>query len=282
MRHYPAASGLRSTRRTSSPKIPDRPGRLLHRARSLLFDRRAEEALDHCDKVVGLMPRMVEVLCVRAAALLDLGYPELALSHLDTAIDLDQSNGDLLVERCRAYVELGNLKDADQDLNTLFESYGDDPEILYLMGMVRELRGEDKEADGFYKKAVELDPGRYLMPFRVESSWLDEQAVSLVSELADEKQIKVGEIDVQIMLIPPGQLTEHSFHGIPPTVLGLLMGIPAIERKSKNDFSSLKFMVFQRNLERMVSSESEIKELLRTTIIHELTHFLEHGRQDSH
>jgi len=223
------------------------------------------------------MPRIIELLCVRAGALLDLGYPELALAHLDSAIDMDPNNGDLTVERCRAYIELGNLKDAHEDLTNLYQNFHDDPEVIYLLAIVEELGGNLLEADRLYSVASDIAPERYAAPIRVKTDWLEEQVRSMVDEVHSSLGEQLETVETKVMPIPPPHLWARSYQGVPPTVLGVLTaptpnhdGIAALSVGN-----SVQFLFFQRNVERTAQSVETLLMQLRNTVQHEIRHFLE-------
>jgi len=277
MKHYPVSSGIRGTRKPNPTAQPDRPGRLLQQARNLLFDRRTEEALDTCDRALKLMPRVVELLCVRAGSLLDLGYPELALAHLDSAIDMDPNNGDLTVERCRAYIELGNLSDAREDLTMLHKNFMEDPEVIYLLAIVEELSGDFKEADRLFEIAETTSPDRYVAPIRVPSDWLQKEVQSIVREIHQSIGEQLETLEARVLPIPPEHLWAGGYQGVPPTVLGILTGNTSKgeELVPVNTGKSVQFLIFQRNLERMVRSRDMLLQQLRSTIEHELRVFMD-------
>jgi len=243
----------------------------------MLFDRRTEEALDTCDRALKLMPRVIELLCVRAGSLLDLGYPELALAHLDSAIDMDPNNGDLTVERCRAYIELGNLSDAREDLMMLHKNFVEDPEVIYLLAIVEELSGNLNEADRLFKLAEAASPDRYTAPIRVPSDWLQEQVQGIVREVHQSIGKELETLEARVLPVPPEHLWAQGYQGIPPTVLGILTGNTSKEEElvPVDSGKSVQFLIFQRNVERMVRSRDSLLKQLRSTIEHELRLYLD-------
>jgi len=243
----------------------------------MLFDRRTEEALDTCDRALRSMPRIIELLCVRAGALLDLGYPELALAHLDSAIDMDPNNGDLTVERCRAYIELGNLKDAHEDLTNLYQNFQDDPEVVYLLAIVEELGGNLPEADRLYNVASDIAPNRYSTPLRVKTDWLEQQVRAMVSDVHGSLGEQLETVETKVMPIPPPNLWARSYQGVPPTILGVMTSAPLGHDgiASASARTTVQFLFFQRNIERTARTVETLLTQLRKTIQHEIRHFLE-------
>ena len=54
--------------------------------------------------------------------------------------------------------DAGRLEDARQICETHLREAGPSAQAFYLLGLVRDARGEDGEAGEFYRKAVYLDP----------------------------------------------------------------------------------------------------------------------------
>ena len=261
---------------------PDRPGRLLQQARDALSDRRLEEALDRTTRAAATMPRMVEVLLVRAAALLDGGEAALALAYLDTALDLDPTNGDVSVERCRALIESSHLKEAVAELAELAETYPDDPEILFLKATAADLVGQYARADRLYRQAARLDPVRYPEPARVPTTSLIAAARRAIAELPEDVRERLKEVDVRVLPVPAPELLAGADPPLPQTLLGLFMGATLRERKSLDVLAPepTRIFLFQRNIERGVTGADELEEQVRITVLHEIGHFLELNEAD--
>jgi len=245
-------------------------------------ERRIEEALDRTTRAAATMPRMIEVLLVRAAALLDGGEAALALAYLDTALDLDPTNGDVSVERCRALIESSNLPEATAELAELAEAYPDDPEIFFLQATAADLAGRYARADRLYRQAARLDPSRYPEPARVPTTALVAAARRAIAELPEAVRKRLREIDIRVLPVPASELLAGADPPLPPTLLGLFMGATLRERKSLDVLAPepTRVFLFQRNIERGVADVEELEEQVRITVLHEIGHFLELDEED--
>lgn len=286
MRNYPPSSGSKRGRRKGAVQPPDRPGRLLAQAREAVFEGRPDEAMELCERALATMPRVLELLLIRAAGLLDQGYASLALSYLDTAVDLDPDHGDAQVERARALIDLGRVGEARDDLKELREAWPDDPEILHLLATCEDLLGANGRADRLYRAAARLDPTAYPEPVRLHATALVASARRALQELPEDVRARLRDVDIQVMDVPAPELLEGEAGSdpLPPTLLGLFMGATLTEQGSTEVIAPLptRIFVFQRNIERLVRSEEELHDQIRITVWHEVGHFLGLDEDDMH
>jgi predicted Zn-dependent protease with MMP-like domain len=100
--------------------------------------------------------------------------------------------------------------------------------------------------------------------------------VKLVEEALDsipgEFRSHIRNVAVLVEDTPPNQPSPHS--GPQRLLLGLFHGVPAT-RKSIFDLPTGPdhIVLYQKNIEAVCSSEAEIREQIRLTVIHELGHY---------
>jgi len=95
----------------------------------------------------------------------------------------------------------------------------------------------------------------------------------VLDSLPEEFRSRIRNVAVLVEDFPPGQLSVPS--GRPATLLlGLFHGVP-MTKKSVFDLPSGPdyVVLYQKNIEAVCSTESEIREQIRLTVIHEFGHY---------
>jgi tetratricopeptide (TPR) repeat protein len=275
MLNYPPSSGVRVSPRSSSQPAADRPGRLLQKARYALHQKKPAKALDLVSEAAKSMPRLVEVLLVRAGALLDIGKAERALICIEAALDMDPTNGDIAVERCRVLLELGEFGVATRELEELAASYGRDPEVLHLLATSYEMTGNYEQAALLFVDAAQIDPASFPEPSRVQEKELRILAEQILSTLPPELDKRLGKVSVQIMPVPPPPLIDGQESPFPSTVLGVCLAPVSesfLNQNSLSEHVDVQVVLFQRNLERASIDRSDLENHVRVTIVNEISH----------
>ena len=94
-----------------------------------------------------------------------------------------------------------------------------------------------------------------------------------IAELPDEFQEKLTNVVVIVERRPTRALLEEM--EIPPgdTLFGLYEGTPLTERGFEAPLHPDRIRIFQEPIEEVCENDDEIKEEIRTTIMHEVAHF---------
>jgi len=96
-----------------------------------------------------------------------------------------------------------------------------------------------------------------------------------LDELPDEFREHVENVAVLVEDEPAQQAPSHNGRRRPrPLILGQFIGVPAT-RKSFFDFSTgpSHVILYQKNIEAVCSTDAEIREQVRLTLMHELGHY---------
>jgi len=102
-----------------------------------------------------------ESLFVSAHASIEVGNPEEAIAFLDKLKGQDLRPGDgLLIDLARfeAMEKIGKHEDVIPLIPKAIKAHGENPDLLYHLGMCLDLTAEYAEAEKSYKRALELDP----------------------------------------------------------------------------------------------------------------------------
>jgi predicted Zn-dependent protease with MMP-like domain len=94
-----------------------------------------------------------------------------------------------------------------------------------------------------------------------------------IQELPDEFREKLENVAIIVEGSPSDELLDEL--EVPPgdTLFGLYEGIPLTERGFDAPLHPDRIRIFQRPIEEECENEDEIKEEIKTTIVHEVAHF---------
>jgi len=186
-------------------------------------------------------------------AYLQLGLLEEALEHALAADDpLDEA---------KACFHLWRFEEARAAL----AECGDEGEAHWYRALVAEFTGEPFEDSR--QRAIELEPGQYWAPVRLDPNAIDQTVTQALGSLPDELVPIAQETIVEVRPLP----APHP--DVDPLTLGLYLGDNIVER-SHSDSARLppRIEIYQSNIERLATDRDEAIEEVRITLLHELGH----------
>jgi len=248
----------------------------LDAAARLLDQERPAEALE---SLRGLDPADPEVALHEAFARLELHQEAECLDALARAsVGVDSNDPELRWVRAELEFRCWRLDRA----RAIFEALqADDPTIdtLDRLARIAELTGDEAAAAQFDRELAELDPDAAPLAETLDEEQFDavlEHAIGALPlvyrEALERAELIVAPLPERELCIPGRELET------PPDLLGLFVGATALERTEDGGhlMPTPVIYVFQRNLERFVSSEEELRDEARVTLYHELGHLLGH------
>jgi predicted Zn-dependent protease with MMP-like domain len=229
---------------------------------------------------------------------LDPGDPDVALCEAHAHLELFDEGA------CRAALERARAGPAEEDPDWLYlsaeldfrcwrlaearvafealEGLESTPESLDRLARIAELGGDAGAAAGYDRQLAALDPESAPLADSLSDEAFDgvlERAIAALP-LVYRETLEGAELVVapypERELCAPGQEIET-----PPDVLGLFVGATQLDRAEDGGHlvPTSMIYVFQRNLERAVSSTLELEEEARITLYHELGHLLGHDEE---
>lgn len=175
---------------------------------------------------------MAELLAWEAACLADLGDFDGALDAWARVVAIDPEDGDACVERVRLLVECGRLQAAEAELGVARELIGDDAGVWLAAAFLHEANGEFDEADAAIARACALDD--------------DVEPACRLAEDAVRSAVQAAmgpEVAVAVMPMPE------------------FAGDEGLGRACDGD-GQTSVTVYQRNLERELTSDATVNELV--------------------
>ena len=264
------------------------------------------------DEGIGADPAVREI-----EELLADGRLEDALEAIDAAIrDGRGIATDLAFLRGDAYLGLGMAREAEQQFRDVLETDPDCPSSrcwlamsLFLQwrfeeaeeavaaaralpdaladadvvaGCLLERRDAFGEAEGLFERAAARVPDKYVNPTRMSRAEFDVQVRDAARALPRQFRKSLDRVAVIVQDLPDSLLhREGAADEVSPDMLGLFDGIPLPETADhEGALRPNRIYLFQRNLERMSATKSELVEQIRITLYHELGHYLGFEEED--
>jgi predicted Zn-dependent protease with MMP-like domain len=94
-----------------------------------------------------------------------------------------------------------------------------------------------------------------------------------IGEIPDEFLSIMENIDVQVRTRPTKRQLQGANLEHGETLLGLYVGVPITDRSDYNMVLPDVITIFQGPIEEMCTTDAEVREEVRTTIVHEVAHY---------
>jgi len=208
-----------------------------------------------------------------------------ALASFESGLRLEPDARDLLFGHGCALFHLWRFEAAVSPLQRIVDrgvGPTDAPELTALVAMAGwylafclDRMGRPASAEEHFRRAHALAPETYCLPVRVERADFDRLVRSAIDSLPQLVKDRVGEIECFVadyQEVRPGRDPAQ----VDPLTLGFFagykLGLPP--RQSAPRPIPTGITLYQRSLEATASSLEELEEEIRTTVYHEIGHFL--------
>lgn len=214
------------------------------------------------------------VALARTEVLLELGRLDAAAAALEAG-DLEPDDPDRLWLEGQVLLRRWRLGEAERAFGELADAE-ESSAALCALALCRELDGDLAGADAYLRAASEVDPVGSPLPVRFTTEQFDRVVQEALSELPDEFQSVIGSLRFLVEPMPSRSLVRAGDEGAtPPDLLGLFCG-PTLGELGDGGLEVPVVYLFQRNIERVARDEDELRLEIRTTLYHEIGHFLGH------
>jgi len=238
-----------------------------------------EEALRHATRALDLTDDETEFLsavALKAGLETEMGETEKAKRTLEELPppEVRLEDPDLALEVADLQLALGDAESARERLRLLCEASPKMADAWYALGCAAEQLEDDDEKRSAWKRTWMLDaaPGD-----GGETDSLPEAEVAAVAEAALEELPARARALLQGIPIVIAELPAEAdvATGLDPRVLGLFSGTAHGEGGTAlgGQPGLTQIVLFRRNLERAARDEDELREEIRTTLLHETGHF---------
>ncbi|KPL09013.1 hypothetical protein AMJ85_07355 [candidate division BRC1 bacterium SM23_51] len=252
------------------------PSDLLKEAHELYDAAHIEEALDLLRPLLSHQGRLshdnrLSLLRLIGRCSLELGDYERARQAFDSAarIAADLDRLDLAI----TYFYMSRFDEAEMILETL-PSYPEiEAEIFWYRGLLAERRGDFERADSLFRRAVRLDPRRFIVPQKTDESDVRDVYEAILEEFPLDMRTVALEVPVLVEDLPSDEVLESAGGRVHPLALGMYTGTPLNRKSAMTPAPDVdRIVLFRRNIARLAHSREDLCRELRHTILHEIGH----------
>jgi predicted Zn-dependent protease with MMP-like domain/Tfp pilus assembly protein PilF len=247
-----------------------------------------EQAIDHCDRLLGGGPELprpdrpteAEILYLKSKALFYLDDLDGALFLVRRAL---RAGGEQSIYRAfegQILYEMGSFEDARRPLERAVAMDPESGHAVYHLGLTLERVAEDpEESERCFERADALDPEHYPMPIQIDEARFARAAEEALRNLPRSIRDYVEGVPVLVEEFPSTELVSNE--NVSPQILGIFIGVPRTEASVSQPQADLdRVILFKRNLERMCRNEGELIEQIQITVKHEIGHYLGLSEED--
>jgi predicted Zn-dependent protease with MMP-like domain len=240
-----------------------------------------EQALELCDRLLaggGELPRTdrgheAEIYYLKAKALFYLDDLEGSLFLVRRALKAVGDNPIYRSFEGQLLFELGRFAEARRPLEAAAAMERDAAQTEYHLALVLERLGEHEEAKRRFERASHLDPEQFPMPLEIGDEEFERIAAEALAELPRSIREYVANVPVLIEEWPSSELVDQE--DVSPTILGIFIGVPRTEAGSSDVRRDMdRVILFKRNLETSCRDRDELLHEIKTTVKHEIGHYL--------
>jgi predicted Zn-dependent protease with MMP-like domain/Tfp pilus assembly protein PilF len=148
----------------------------------------------------------------------------------------------------------------------------DDADTWHALGLVAEAEDDEPGKRRAWLRTLELDArADARTPLRLSEAQMGEVAEQALAELPGRARQLLANVPI---LIADRPSREDVAEGLDPRLLGLFTGDAYPDSSSLGGQPQLtQILLFRHNLERVAEDEAELREEIRTTLLHETGHF---------
>jgi predicted Zn-dependent protease with MMP-like domain len=221
---------------------------------------------------------------LRGACFTDAGDMRKALAAWEAGLGVAPSDPVLLAARGEALFNLWEFAAAEAALEDALARFGEeepghDPHLAHAerhLALCLDRRGERTRAERHFARAHALDPESWPLPVRVARADFDRLARAAIESLPRLVTQKLGDVGFLVEDYPRQEQLADRPEDADPQTLGLFYGTDVGEQAAARAFQPAPnhILLFQRNLEQFVPDRAVLDDEIRTTIYHEVGHYL--------
>ncbi len=202
--------------------------------------------------------------------------PDGALAAADEAIAIDKDDAMARLARASALFDLCRVDEAEKVLGQAVDRDGRLADAYWLRGRMLSIKGDLKDADKAFARAVTLDPERFRPPHRVTEDEFVKAMEASLEELPEQVRNYLKNVSVAVEEMPDMARLTASQPPLSPGLLGLYEGTPPSMSRGDDPWSHFpsRITLFKRNIEASAGDEAELKDLIGSTLLHEVGHYL--------
>jgi predicted Zn-dependent protease with MMP-like domain/Flp pilus assembly protein TadD len=208
--------------------------------------------------------------------------PRGALSAAEEAMKLDPDDPQARICVASARFDLGQLDGAEQLVAQAIDRDPRLPDAYWLRGRILTLKGDDEGADRAFERACLIDPDRFSAPVRMDEDTFAKAMEESLQELPQGVQDYLSNVAIAVEDTPPLDRLAQSDPPLSPGLLGLYEGTPPALAEGEDPWAHhpSHITLFRKNIEITARDGAELRDLIATTLWHEIGHYLGLDEED--
>jgi tetratricopeptide (TPR) repeat protein len=232
-----------------------------------------EDALDVAEEE----DEYVEALLLKAEIELGLEDEEAAGETLGDLPEVALPHAEDHLRAAECFLELGRLDEAERHFRGALAKDPDYADAWHGLGLVAEDRGDDKARAEAFAKVRALDAKAPPPALSITVEELEAKVDEVLGELPDEMRALLGNVPIVVDDLPSETLVAD---GLDPRTMGMFAGMPFPEQGVGAPPQLQQIYLFKRNIERGAHDLDDVKDEIRTTLLHEAGHFFALDEED--
>jgi predicted Zn-dependent protease with MMP-like domain len=224
---------------------------------------------------------VLDALALKAGIELDLERPDAARATLGglPASGAAEAPPEVAREIAHLFVAIGQAATARRWFERLVQRHPLDAEGWHGLGVSAEAMGDESGKRRAWLETLTLDASQDTgASERLTENEVAEEAERALEELPPRARALLENVPV---LIADQPSREDVATGLDPRLLGLFVGTAYPEMSAVGGGPQLtQILLFRRNLERVAESEEQLRDEIRTTLLHETGHFFGMSEED--
>lgn len=208
--------------------------------------------------------------------------PRGALAAAEEAMKLDADDPQARICVASARFDLGQLDEAEQLVAQAIDRDPRLPDAYWLRGRVLTLKGDDEGADRAFERACLIDPDRFSAPVRMDEDAFARAMEESLKELPEKVQTYLSNVAIAVEDTPPLDRLQQSDPPLSPGLLGLYEGTPPSLAEGEDPWAHhpSHITLFRKNIEIAARDPADLRDLIATTLWHEIGHYLGLDEED--
>lgn len=199
-----------------------------------------------------------------------------ALDAAEKAVELAPEDGHARLAKAAALFDLCRLDEAEK---LIAQAIDRDPRLAdayWLRGRLLTAKGDDEGAEKALARAVALDDERFSPPLRISEDDFVTIMEESLEELPEQVRDYLRNVAIAVEDIPPIERLKLSDPPLSPGSLGLYEGTPPSLASGDNPWDHMpnQITLFRKNIELSAKDEDDLRDLIGTTLLHEVGHYL--------
>lgn len=244
---------------------------------------RLQDALAHAARAVDRAEEedeFLEAVALKAGLELDLGKEAAARKTLAALPPADATNDEpaWALETAHLFLAVGDAAEARRRFQLLADADQSMADAHYGVGLAAEALGDEDGKRAAWIQALALDDRRPLDDALLSEAEMEAAAEAALAELPERARTLIQNVPIVLTDLPS---REDVAGGLDPRLLGLFEGSSLPDSSSLGAGPQLtRILLFRKNLERVAGDVDDLREEIRTTLLHETGHFFGMSEED--